>query len=49
MPKFITLRLKSDTELRALIRGKPVRPAQQHKDRKLEAKRKACRGKGWDD
>ena len=47
--KPIVLKLKTDDQLRALIRGQPVRPAQQHRDRKREASRKACRGKRWED
>lgn len=42
--KAIVIKLKSDNDLRALIRGQAVRPAQQHTDRRKQANRRACRG-----
>ncbi len=45
---MIVIKIASDNKLRALIRGQAVRPAQQHRDRRKEQSRRACRG-NWKD
>lgn len=38
----------NDAKLMATIRGQSVRPAQQHRDRRKDQNRRACRG-NWRD